>query len=124
MFRYSLRSVSSGFVFVFFFQAEDGIRDIGVTGVQTCALPIWHQYDAQLGAHPDQPEAARGTEDQRQRSPAPLDRKSTRLNSSHANISYAVFCLKKKKIGCSMTAEHHQINLLRVSATHDLSLTI
>src|SRR3712207_8432381 len=27
-----------------------------------------------------------------------LDRKSTRLNSSHANISYAVFCLKKTKI--------------------------
>src|SRR3712207_7599904 len=27
---------------------------------------------------------------------APVDRKSTRLNSSHANISYAVFCLKKK----------------------------
>src|SRR3712207_7580066 len=27
----------------------------------------------------------------------PKDRKSTRLNSSHANISYAVFCLKKKK---------------------------
>src|SRR5438445_3669846 len=31
-------------------------------------------------------------------SPSELDRKSTRLNSSHANISYAVFCLKKKKI--------------------------
>src|SRR3712207_8352618 len=29
--------------------------------------------------------------------PALRDRKSTRLNSSHANISYAVFCLKKKK---------------------------
>src|SRR3712207_6906987 len=28
------------------------------------------------------------------------DRKSTRLNSSHANISYAVFCLKKKTSGC------------------------
>src|SRR3712207_7725620 len=28
----------------------------------------------------------------------PLDRKSTRLNSSHANISYAVFCLKKKTL--------------------------
>src|SRR3712207_9215315 len=27
-------------MFFFFFQAEDGIRDIGVTGVQTCALPI------------------------------------------------------------------------------------
>src|SRR5947209_16519246 len=30
-------------------------------------------------------------------SPRTTDRKSTRLNSSHANISYAVFCLKKKK---------------------------
>src|SRR2546422_2694716 len=34
--------------------------------------------------------------------PLPLrDRKSTRLNSSHGYISYAVFCLKKKKIGTS-----------------------
>src|SRR3712207_8900408 len=32
------------------------------------------------------------------------DRKSTRLNSSHANISYAVFCLKKKNI---ITYNHH-----------------
>src|SRR3712207_8378119 len=31
------------------------------------------------------------------------DRKSTRLNSSHANISYAVFCLKKKNIGNDST---------------------
>src|SRR3712207_7639972 len=31
------------------------------------------------------------------------DRKSTRLNSSHANISYAVFCLKKKKTTVSYT---------------------
>src|SRR3989442_9315897 len=31
------------------------------------------------------------------RNPAPSDRKSTRLNSSHVRISYAVFCLKKKK---------------------------
>src|SRR3712207_8712870 len=30
-------------LFIFFFQAEDGIRDIGVTGVQTCALPIFAQ---------------------------------------------------------------------------------
>src|SRR4051794_41441930 len=30
--------------------------------------------------------------------PSELDRKSTRLNSSHPSISYAVFCLKKKKI--------------------------
>src|SRR5438445_9693180 len=31
------------FFFFFFFQAEDGIRDIGVTGVQTCALPIFRE---------------------------------------------------------------------------------
>src|SRR2546429_857532 len=30
----------AGWVFFFFFQAEDGIRDVAVTGVQTCALPI------------------------------------------------------------------------------------
>src|SRR5438445_8816604 len=50
----------------FFFQAEDGIRDIGVTGVQTCALPIspgqaaanapgWNQeYDWNGSFYPDQ----------------------------------------------------------------------
>src|SRR3712207_7865965 len=37
-------------------------------------------------------ERLRGMEDRKRK-----DRKSTRLNSSHANISYAVFCLKKKK---------------------------
>src|SRR5690606_40763823 len=30
-------------LFFFFFQAEDGIRDFHVTGVQTCALPIWRR---------------------------------------------------------------------------------
>src|SRR3712207_7573758 len=35
-----------------------------------------------------------------------LDRKSTRLNSSHANISYAVFCLKKKKIYYHFSHRH------------------
>src|SRR3712207_5258884 len=34
----------------FFFQAEDGIRDIGVTGVQTCALPILAMLDRALEA--------------------------------------------------------------------------
>src|SRR3712207_8872361 len=34
------------------------------------------------------------------------DRKSTRLNSSHANISYAVFCLKKKNIEVLLMASH------------------
>src|SRR3712207_5364041 len=166
-------------VIVFFFQAEDGIRDIGVTGVQTCALPIYvvereivaviAPYDVEeligsvvpIAAIPHAVDvlschgnvSADGSE-RRQRGlvvvsvdetilvlqvrggvsglepaiddevaalvvddvPAVLaqyavvhgnflgypverlhgsskDRKSTRLNSSHANISYAVFCL-------------------------------
>src|SRR5690349_22177117 len=37
-----MRQINS-FCFFFFFQAEDGIRDLYVTGVQTCALPIWAQ---------------------------------------------------------------------------------
>src|SRR2546430_13459917 len=38
---------------------------------------------------------------------APRDRKSTRLNSSHSQISYAVFCLKKKKKkNDSLTSQH------------------
>src|SRR5256884_7303901 len=35
--------------FVFFFQAEDGIRDVAVTGVQTCALPICQLFDLAHG---------------------------------------------------------------------------
>src|SRR5690349_23064552 len=38
------------------------------------------------------------------------DRKSTRLNSSHVEISYAVFCLKKKKKKKPKTPQHHRIN--------------
>src|SRR3712207_8441717 len=45
----------------------------------------------------DDPNAARLTPAARAAKEDPGDRKSTRLNSSHANISYAVFCLKKKK---------------------------
>src|SRR2546429_6620105 len=89
-----------GVSFVFFFQAEDGIRDVAVTGVQTCALPIsvgTHGTDATRRAlvhcSPRDPPAAGSV---RGRDLSGEDRKSTRLNSSHGYISYAVFCLKKK----------------------------
>src|SRR5256885_13237329 len=42
-------SMASLFMIFFFFQAEDGIRDYKVTGVQTCALPICIPLQAQLG---------------------------------------------------------------------------
>src|SRR2546430_4348326 len=48
--------------------------------------------------------ALRDTTSQRLGVALPVDRKSTRLNSSHSQISYAVFCLKKKK------TEHNWFN--------------
>src|SRR2546429_5365111 len=84
------------FVF-FFFQAEDGIRDVAVTGVQTCALPIWVAA-VDLALEEALRHGTRLGQLQRERGQRPrADRKSTRLNSSHGYISYAVFCLKKKK---------------------------
>src|SRR5258706_5117175 len=44
----SIRCVSKCRLAVFFFQAEDGIRDWSVTGVQTCALPISNMRDRML----------------------------------------------------------------------------
>src|SRR5688500_12427094 len=46
-----MRSVRSSFFF--FFQAEDGIRDYKVTGVQTCALPIFSEEGARFSSHLD-----------------------------------------------------------------------
>src|SRR2546429_2072804 len=37
-----MKRADACFIALFFFQAEDGIRDVAVTGVQTCALPIFH----------------------------------------------------------------------------------
>src|SRR3712207_8627567 len=45
----------------------------------------------------EQPDRVEALGDEHEPAREPEDRKSTRLNSSHANISYAVFCLKKKK---------------------------
>src|SRR2546427_9444137 len=97
-------------LYVFFFQAEDGIRDLTVTGVQTCALPICIGQqpvgivldDAHMAALCDAGDLLAPVLGKRdggrvlQRG-VQVDRKSTRLNSSHSQISYAVFCLKKKK---------------------------
>src|SRR2546430_4489281 len=114
----SILACSAYFNF-FFFQAEDGIRDLTVTGVQTCALPIL-KWIASSSAYVDSDETADvsgyGKKKERPQGACALlraivapewgrdfaprpssDRKSTRLNSSHSQISYAVFCLKKKR---------------------------
>src|SRR2546429_6926313 len=106
---------------VFFFQAEDGIRDVAVTGVQTCALPISVTLgnsgrDPRSGCHRAKMADRAGTRQERARGTGPqpgkrgafADRKSTRLNSSHGYISYAVFCLKKNnKIDRTPGQLHH-----------------
>src|SRR3712207_6941067 len=50
-----------------------------------------------LQVAPDRAQGVLAARDEPRLAALALDRKSTRLNSSHANISYAVFCLKKKK---------------------------
>src|SRR5438270_12164128 len=74
------------FRFFFFF------NDTATTEIYTLslhdALPIYRSH------HPQGPRRAGGAPRAAGR---PIDRKSTRLNSSHSQISYAVFCLKKKK---------------------------
>src|SRR5205814_4802636 len=59
-------------------------------------LRLLHHTDA-LRDQDDDAERDRGDEDSARTHRSELDRKSTRLNSSHLGISYAVFCLKKKK---------------------------
>src|SRR3712207_7647807 len=67
--------------------------------------------------------------------PGPGDRKSTRLNSSHANISYAVFCLKKKNttsnpsakkpmtMSCSSIPSRRRLSTLSVLISTGLSMS-
>src|SRR3712207_9082821 len=91
-----------GVLFFFFF------NDTATTEIYTLslhdALPISAQARIGGGAPHRVPYGVAAAAGQRLFSrrmsgyfPSGSDRKSTRLNSSHANISYAVFCLKKKK---------------------------
>src|SRR5207249_6349845 len=75
---------------------------VGRPGRPRARGTIWTaagRLDAQGGAAGGQP-------DKRQGRSARPDRKSTRLNSSHVSISYAVFCLKKKKEKNKMNSKH------------------
>src|SRR3712207_7738696 len=76
------------------------------------ALPI--SLDA--GRAPSRPTHATRPDPTFPRGPSPHpDRKSTRLNSSHANISYAVFCLKKKYLYLALPSSS---SLLIIYASH------
>src|SRR2546430_6783528 len=103
------------FFFFFFF------NDTATTEIYTLslhdALPIYVQRAAQTvlrSAAAGQPDGQGGCADRdgAWRCPfpgcGPRDRKSTRLNSSHSQISYAVFCLKKKKNKHNKTIHDNQ----------------
>src|SRR2546422_11405830 len=79
------------FTFFFFF------NDTATTEIYTLSL---HDALPILGGHPRGPQALQRVDLPDVGAARPVseqDRKSTRLNSSHGYISYAVFCLKKKK---------------------------
>src|SRR3712207_8072412 len=92
---------STLFPYTTLFRSGRGYREI----TQHYPRPGWVEHDAEE-IWTRTMEAAR--EAVAAASAPPADRKSTRLNSSHANISYAVFCLKKKKITHS-TIESSQL---------------
>src|SRR5258707_10577387 len=78
--------------FFFFFFNDTATTEIYTLSLHD-ALPIFLAHVGFLLGRRSNPFLGGGKRDQDERQ----DRKSTRLNSSHANISYAVFCLKKKK---------------------------
>src|SRR3712207_6855482 len=91
MIRRPPRSTLFPYTTLFRSQADQLHHDASLTRAKTPVMHAPHASAAfgrtDAGRDPDGRFAARSAEP---------DRKSTRLNSSHANISYAVFCLKKK----------------------------
>src|SRR5947209_12759096 len=81
--------------FFFFFFNDTATTEIYTLSLHD-ALPIFVEIQAQARLLQLRIGAVAGKAMRRQ-DRQNVDRKSTRLNSSHANISYAVFCLKKKK---------------------------
>src|SRR2546427_12360381 len=84
---------------IFFFFNDTATTEIYTLSLHD-ALPICRGRSDGPSATPDQrPGSSRGRRAPASRTPRARrrDRKSTRLNSSHSQISYAVFCLKKKK---------------------------
>src|SRR2546430_9159701 len=81
--------------FLFFFFNDTATTEIYTLSLHD-ALPIYVAA-LQFGGHRGEPQALQGRIAVGRGKLALQDRKSTRLNSSHSQISYAVFCLKKKK---------------------------
>src|SRR2546422_10153315 len=88
-------TLTSPLLFSFFFFNDTATTEIYTLSLHD-ALPICYPRNSVILFEDDPGDAPRAFHQQRLRGDA-QDRKSTRLNSSHGYISYAVFCLKKKK---------------------------
>src|SRR2546429_6327715 len=84
--------------FLFFFFNDTATTEIYTLSLHD-ALPICSQYDGRGGLNQRRDVHNSGRACVHGDDCAGRDRKSTRLNSSHGYISYAVFCLKKKNTG-------------------------
>src|SRR2546426_9265181 len=89
---------------LFFFFNDTATTEIYTLSLHD-ALPIWRRSATDAHRHHHRRLRRR----QPGQAGADADRKSTRLNSSHLVISYAVFCLKKKKKQNTSTCELHHI---------------
>src|SRR5437870_12988419 len=87
------RLIVSALIFFLFFFNDTATTEIYTLSLHD-ALPILTRGERSARHHDDPPRSDRPAPGVGRRS---RDRKSTRLNSSHVAISYAVFCLKKKK---------------------------
>src|SRR3989449_4634472 len=86
-------------------RSRDGRQDLLREALELCLLVVADEADAEIG-HAGVRVALQRADHRVRRAEPHQDRKSTRLNSSHGYISYAVFCLKKKKNTHITTSSH------------------
>src|SRR2546428_9193886 len=108
---------ASSISYMFFFFNDTATTEIYTLSLHD-ALPISAGPDGALRHVDDRRRRAVRSVDARSRAPSrrPGDRKSTRLNSSHDQISYAVFCLKKKKTAIATTQPPSALHKAHVCA--------
>src|SRR5438445_13742125 len=102
----------------FFFQAEDGIRDIGVTGVQTCALPIYGLHNAPAARHGAEPHRRATRDDDPRRHHGCIrqmecaDRSEERRVGKERRYRGSADEWKEKRVGEHVTAQFYAITII------------
>src|SRR5439155_17456931 len=115
-----IRTYVSYLIMVFFFTdpATTALYTLSLHDALPISRPGWDS-GSKCRARARSPTSRRGAPASASARPRARDRKSTRLNSSHVAISYAVFCLKKKKAADTqqVVAGHSDIGVHRIIAS-------